>query len=805
MKVIIIGGGAAGASCAARLRRLDEKAEICILEAGGEISTASCGLPYYCSGIITDRDMMLVSNPKIFKHFFNVEVRLFSQVVSINRKEKAVVLSGGKELKYDKLVIATGSRPVKPPVKGIDNKKIFTVKTLDDADKIKAFVKENKVSRAVVIGGGFIGVEMLENFIHMGLNSTLIEQAPQILLNTDFEIASVAQNEIRKNGGKLVFGDKVAGFAEDAVELKSGRKIEYDIAVLAIGVNPASGLAKECGLSLGLKNSVKVNEYMQTSDADIYAAGDCAEISDFVTGDKGFIPLAGPANRQGRVIADNIAGIKSVYKSSLGTSVIKVFDKTIASVGLTEKILAGKNISFKKNIIIGNSHASYYPGAQAITVKLLFSNDGKILGAQAAGGEGTEKRIDVIASVMRLGGTVQDLLDSELCYAPSYSGAKDPVNIIGMSSDNVLKGFLKPAFYEDLSGAALIDVRPKAVFAAGTINGAVNIPVTELRNRINEVPKDKKVILFCNRGFNSYIASRILMSHGFDNVYSFMGGKTVYDEIVKALENKEITISKDICAKHIDWPKTSEAVNTNGNAVKINVCGMQCPGPIMKISNKMQELGEGDILEIITNDNSLIADIQSWCKSTANTFTDYRQSDKEIIIKIRKGSAFQADGAPVKAAGGQTIVVFSSDLDKVLAAMIIANGARAAGNNVTLFFTFWGLNALRKTKSKAGGKNIIEKAFAFMMPKGPGRLKLSKMNMMGLGSSLMKSVMKKKNVPSLEELIENAKNSGIKIIACTMAMDIMGIKKEELIDGIEYAGVATYIAESKNSSGNLFV
>lgn len=804
MKVIIIGGGAAGASCAARLRRLDEKAEICILEAGGEISTASCGLPYYCSGIIADRDMMLVSNPKIFKHFFNVEVRLFSQVVSVNRKEKSVVLSGGQELKYDKLVIATGSRPVKPPVKGIDNKKIFTVKTLDDADRIKAFVKENKVSRAVVIGGGFIGVEMLENFIHMGLDSTLIEQAPQILLNTDFEIASVAQNEIRKNGGKLVFGDEVAGFAEDAVELKSGRKIEYDIAVLAIGVNPASGLAKECGLSLGLKNSVKVNEYMQTSDADIYAAGDCAEISDFVTGDKGFIPLAGPANRQGRIIADNIAGIKSVYKSSQGTSVIKVFNKTIASVGLTEKILAGKNISFKKNIIIGNSHASYYPDARALIIKLLFSNDGKILGAQAAGCEGVEKRIDVIASVMRLGGTVQDLLDSELCYAPPYSGAKDPVNIIGMSSDNVLKGFFKPAFYEDLPGSVLIDVRPKAVFAAGTIKGAVNIPLAELRKRIADIAKDKKVVLFCSRGFNSYMASMILKSNKFDNVYSLAGGKTLYDEITDALENKPVSADKYACAQQTQEQNKISDGEENGIA-QIDVCGMQCPGPVMKISDKMREMAASGILEIKANDQDLVSDIRNWCQSTGNAFIGYDKNNDGIKIRIRKGGLISPDVRREKRSDGQTIVVFSNDLDKVLAAMIIANGARAAGMKVTLFFTFWGINALRKKQSESGGKNIIEKAFAFMMPKGPGRLKLSKMNMMGLGAFLMKAVMKKKNVPSLEELIENAKNSGIKIIACTMAMDIMGIKKEELIDGIEYAGVATYIAESKNSSGNLFV
>lgn len=805
MKVIIVGGGAAGASCAARLRRLDEKAEICILEASGEISIANCGLPYYCSEVIACRDEMLVSNPTVFKNLLNVEVRLFSKVTSINRKEKTVKVNDKEELKYDKLVLATGSQPIKPAsIKGIDNKKIFTVKTLEDADKIKNFIKENNVSKAVVVGGGFIGLEMLENFLHMGFDSTLIELASQVLLTTDYEIAAIAQNELNKNGAKMIFGDEVVSFGDKEVELKSGKKIEYDIAILAIGVSPVTSLAKDSGLELGLKNSIKVNEFMQTSDSDIYAAGDNIEVKDFVSGESALIPLAGPANRQGRIIADNIAGIKSTYKDSQGTSVLKVFDKTIASVGLTEKALLNKKIPFKKNIIIANTHASYYPGAQSMTLKLLFSDEGKILGAQAAGGEGTEKRIDVIASIMRLGGTVQDLLDSELCYAPPYSGAKDPVNLIGMSSDNILKGLVKPAFYEDLDGAMLIDVRPKELFDISTIKGAINIPVAELRKRIKEVPKDKKVILFCGKGFNSYIAARILMGNAYDKVYSFMGGKTVYDEIVKALDNKEVSIPKD---KDTSAKSAVQTISSSAktNTIRVDVCGMQCPGPVMKISSKMEELNEGDILEVLTKDSDLITDTQSWCKSTGNTFIDHQKTDEGIIIRVSKGSNIQPDNKTINTADGQTIVVFSNDMDKVLAAMIIANGARAAGKNVTLFFTFWGLNALRRSNITLQKDNIIEKAFGIMMPKGAKRLKLSKMNMFGLGTLIMKKIMKKKNVPSLEELIENAKNSGVKIIACTMAMDIMGIKKEELIDGIEYAGVATYIADSQKATSNLFV
>ena len=531
MKIIIIGGGACGASAAARVRRLDEKAEILVLEKTGEISIANCGLPYYTSGVIAEREEMFVSSVKKFKSWFNIDVRLNSEVVKVNPDEKSVELKSGEKLMYDKLVLAQGARPVVPDFPGMPKEKIFTVRTLLDADRIKAYIKDNKVKKAVVIGGGFIGIEMAENFIEMGLETTLIEAQSQILAPVDYEAAAFVQNEMRDRGVELILSDAVKEFSGDRIILNSSREVEFDIVIMAIGVRPELGLAKSAGLEVN--RGIIVNEYMETSCTDIYAGGDGVEIKDFVTGENTLIPLAGPANRQGRIIADNIYGLKSTYKNSQGSSVLKVFDLTAASVGNNEKQLKAKGISYWKTIIFGRDHAGYYPNSCQIMFKLLFSPEGEILGAQAVGKEGVEKRIDVISSVMRNGGGVQELLDSELCYAPPYSSAKDPVNILGMCADNILKGFFKPAFFEDVEGSYLIDVRAKEVFETKTIQGAVNIPISEIRGRLDEIPKDRKVILFCNTGHTSYIAARILEQAGFNNVYSLTGGIVLYQEIKK--------------------------------------------------------------------------------------------------------------------------------------------------------------------------------------------------------------------------------------------------------------------------------
>ena len=792
MKVIIIGGGACGASCATRLRRLDENCEITILERTNEVSIANCGLPYYCSDVISDRDKILVSNPERFKNMFNIDVKLNCEVVEINRDEKYVLTQNNEKFYYDKLVLAQGANPIRPNLEGIDNKNIFTVRTLADADKIKEYVAKNDINSAVVVGGGFIGVEMVENLAHLGIDTKLVELSDQILAPVDYEVACFAQNEMRANGVELILSDGVKSFSENEVELTSGRKITSDIVILSIGVRPETTLAQKAGLEVN--RGIKVNGSMQTSDPDIFAGGDSVEVKSFVTGEDVLIPLAGPANRQGRIIADNIFGINSLYKKSQGTSVLKVFDYTVAAVGYNEKLLKREGIPYWKILTFGNSHAGYYPDATSTFYKLLFNSEGKILGAQAVGQEGVEKRIDVISSVMRNGGNVQDLLDSELCYAPPYSSAKDPVNILGMCADNVLRGFVKPAYYEDIEGSFVVDVRIPASYNTKTIEGAVNIPLAQLRDRTGEIPTDKKVILVCDSGYTSYLASRILIQKGFNNVYSLMAGMKLYKEIQR---DKESKVTKKVNAQAL--------VKSSENVLKVDACGLSCPGPIMKLAENISNIQEGDVLEISSTDKGFYADVEAWCNSTNNTLLNLDNKDKKIVATIQKGQAIaQNQNKHVPDKNAQTIVVFSNDLDKALAAFIIANGAKASGYDVTLFFTFWGLNILRK-ENVTVKKSFIDKMFGFMMPKGADKLTLSKMNMGGVGSMMMKWVMKNKNISTLKELITQAQANGVKFIACQMSMDVMGIKKEELIDGVEIGGVAKYIAESSNSNSNLFI
>ena len=792
MRVIIVGGGAAGASCAARLRRLNEDAEIIIIERTNEVSIANCGLPYYVSGVINEREKILVSTPEKFKSWFNIDVLLNTEALSINRDSKTVSLSNGEELNYDKLVLAQGASPIVPPFEGMNKDKTFIVRNLNDADKIKNYVQQNNSKKVVVVGGGFIGIEMAENLIEMGLETTLVELGNQILAPVDEEIASVAQNEMRDNGVNLILSDGVKSFDGDKIILNSGVNIPFDFVVLAIGVKPETALAKVAGLEVN--RGILVNEYMQTTDSDIYAAGDSVEIKDFVTGDNTLIPLAGPANRQGRIIADNILGLNSTYKNSQGTSVLKVFGLTVASVGNNEKQLKQKQIPYWKTFIYGHSHAGYYPDSTQTLYKLLFTPEGKIFGAQAVGQEGVEKRIDVISSVMRNDGTVQELIDSELCYAPPYNSAKDSgVNVLGMNADNILKGFVKPAYFEDIENSYLIDVRANIAYKTKTIEGAVNIPINEIRSRLNEIPTDRKVILFCNTGYTSYNASRILIQKGFNNVYSLMGGITLYKELVKNREGK-------VAAK---IPTTVGASVNNSEIIKIDACGLQCPGPIMKVSNALNNANEGDIFEITSTDRGFKSDIGAWCESTGNTLVDLKQDKAKIVATIAKGGQ-EVGNKVINNGNGQTIVVFSNDLDKALASFIIANGAKASGKDVTMFFTFWGLNILRKSNVNVK-KGFIDKMFGLMMPKGAEKLTLSKMNMGGMGSAMMKWIMKNKNISTLSELIKQAQDSGVKFIACNMSMDVMGIKEEELIDGVEIGGVAKYISESNNANSNLFI
>lgn len=790
MKVVIVGGGACGASCAARLRRLNEQAQITILEKTNEISIANCGLPYYVSDVINQREQILVSTPQKFKSMFNIDVCLNTEVTEIKPKEKVIITNKGTKIDYDNLVLAQGATPIVPTFVGMNKEKVFSVRTLDDADKIKNYIKENNSKNVVVVGGGFIGVEMAENFCHLGLNTTLVELSNQILAPVDEEIATIAQNEMKENGVNLFLSDGVESFEGNKIVLKSGKKIDFDIVVMAIGVRPETTLAQKAGLKIN--KGIIVNEYLQTSNENIYAGGDNVEIKDFISNTNTIVPLAGPANRQGRIIADNICNLNSKYKNSQGTSVVKVFNLTVANCGNNEKQLKFKNIPYLKTFVYSRSHAGYYPDSDLVLFKLLFNNNGNILGAQAIGASGVEKRIDVISSIMRNNSKIQDMIDSELCYAPPYSSAKDPVNILGMAADNILRGFVKPAFITDIENSFLIDVRPEISYKTNTIKGAINIPVAQLRSRLSEIPKDKNVIVFCVTGYTSYVASRILTQNGFNNVYSLVGGFELYRELTK-----KVKTVKNNC-----MPQNN--IELNNEVIKIDACGLQCPGPILKVAQNLETAKQGATFQITSTDRGFKSDIGAWCQTTGNTLLNLVQQDKKIIATVCKGTSTTVENKVLSKGNGQTIVVFSNDLDKALASFIIANGAKASGKDVTMFFTFWGLNILRKSNIKVK-KGFIDSMFGFMMPKGAEKLKLSKMNFGGLGTIMMKSVMKSKNISTLNELILQAQQSGIKFIACQMSMDVMGIKEEELIDGVEIGGVAKYIAESNNANSNLFI
>lgn len=807
MKILIIGGVAGGASTAARLRRLDEQAQIIIFERGNDISFANCGIPYYCGDVIKERDRLLVMTPEKLKGLLNVEARVNSEVIRINRDKKTITVLDKKsnteyEENYDKLVLSPGAAPIKPPIENIDDERIITVRNLNDADRIKSILKEKSPQNVAIIGAGYIGLEMAENFVHQGIDVSIIELSNQVMAPADYEIAAYIHNHLRENGVNLYLGDGVKSFASAEkliINLNSSNKIEADFAILAIGVKPETKLAKEAGLDIGSTGGILVNNKLQTSDENIYALGDSIEVIDFVSKNPVLIPLAGPANKQGRIVADNICGINSEYKQTQGTAILKLFDLAIGMTGNSEKALKKNNIPYLKTYVHGSSHAEYYPEAFPLLIKLLFSpDDGKILGAQAIGAEGIDKRIDVIATAIRFGKTAKDLIELELSYAPPFGSAKDPVNLAGMVAENILADRVRQVHIDEIENlsddSVLIDVRTEAERSVGKIEGSINIPLEELRNRLDEIPRDKKIILYCTKSRKSYFASRVLLQNGFENVYSLSGGYLLYKQILLDRNNKGTLNPKN----NYDY-KGEISVS-----IQVDACAMQCPGPIMRLAESIKDLDEGQIVEIKSTDSGFKMDVEAWCNSTGNRLLSIKTENKIIKAYVQKGGIVM-ENSVVENNGGQTIIVFSNDLDKAIASFIIANGAAAAGKKVTMFFTFWGINVLRKSKSPKVKKGLIDKMFGFMMPKGINKLTLSKMNMMGMGSAMMKQVMKNKNVPSLEELIQMAKNNGIKIIACNMAMDVMGIKPEELIDGIEIGGVAAYIDESSKANSNLFI
>lgn len=819
-KVIIVGGVAGGASTAARLRRLDETVEIIMFEKGEYISFANCGLPYYIGEVIDEREKLIVQTVEQMSTKFKIDIRNLSEVIKIDKENKVVTVTNHKtgesyEETYDVLVLSPGAQPIKPGISGINEcNNLFTLRNIPDTDQIKSFVDNQKPKHAIVIGGGFIGLEMAENLHERGLEITLVEASSQVMAPLDIEMVSIIHEHLVDKGVKLILNDGVKSFENNGkkVVLNSGQVIETDLIILSIGVHPETTIAREAGLALNERGAIVVDKKMKTSDESIYALGDAVEIMDFVNKQPTIIPLAWPANRQGRIVADNICGKESEYKGTLGSSVAKVFDYTVAATGNNEKTLKRLNLEYKALHIHPGSHAGYYPGAFPIAYKLLFNpTTGQIYGAQGVGIDGVEKRIDVIATAIKGNLNVIDLQDVEVCYAPPYNSAKDAVNMLGYYAENIMDGLIETIDWSEVNSldettSVVLDVRESFELMTGKIKNSIHIPLGQLRNRLNELPTDKTVYVTCQVGLRGYVACRLLNQYGF-KAKNIDGGVKTYLAIEKAqqaiskqwisiIKNKEVT------------PVVSQNLDDMPVKVKLNACGLQCPGPIRRVFEEMNHMTDGEILEVKASDPGFTKDISSWCEKTGNTLlnSEFNKNEKNFVAYLQKGTQVsQTANTNTLDKNGATLVVFSGDLDKAIASFIIATGAASMGKEVTMFFTFWGLNILKSKNKPKVSKDTMEKMFDFMLPGNTDKLRLSQMNMMGMGPAMIKKIMKKHNVDDLEILIENAINMGVKVVACSMSMELMGIKQEEFIKGVEIGGVASYLGAAEDSGLNLFI
>ena len=804
---------AGGATAAARIRRNTEKAEIVLFEKGDYISYANCGLPYYIGGVIEERGRLFVQTPEAFGRRFRVDVRTRSEVMKVDVKRKCVTVrtADGKTYTeaYDKLLLSPGASPVRPPLPGVDSEGIFTLRNVADTDRIKAYMQERQVKRAVIVGGGFIGLEMAENLHRAGAEVAVVEMADQVMGPVDYSMAALVHEHLQQKGVRLYLKQAVEAFERKgddiAVKFKSGVSIDAQLVLLSIGVRPETRLAQEAGIRIGEARGIFVNEYLQTSDESVYAVGDAIEFPHPVTGQPWLNYLAGPANRQARIVADNMVfGNKVKYEGSVGTSIAKVFDQTVASVGLAAKRLKQAGIPCLSATIHSSSHAGYYPGSSQTAIKIVFSpTDGRLYGAQIVGYEGVDKRIDEYALVIKRRGTVYDLMELEHSYAPPFSSAKDPVAVSGYVAGNILSGKMSPLYWRELRDAdlgkvTLVDVRTADEFALGRISdSALNVPVDELRERLAEIPSDKPVYVYCGVGLRGYLASNILKENGYSDVRNLIGGMKTY---------KAATAKVELPEEGCNVPeKSCSCVSEAKEVICVDACGLQCPGPILKLKDKMERMAPGQRLEITATDAGFPRDAESWCRITGNRILETSSGNGIYKVVIEKASLCGAEAAKGPAGKGKTFILFSDDLDKTLATFVLANGAAATGQKVTVFFTFWGLNAVKKALKPSVKKDVFGKMFGWMMPSDSRKLGLSKMNMCGIGPKMMRYVMKSKGVDSLESLRQQAIDNGVEFIACQMSMDVMGVKKEELLDNVTIGGVAAYMERAEASNINMFV
>lgn len=826
MKVIIIGGVAGGATTAARIRRVDESAEIILLEKGKYISYANCGLPYYIGGVIEEREKLFVQTPEAFSTRFRVDVRTENEVIFIDRKRKTVTVRQSSEdtyeESYDKLLISTGASPVRPPLPGIDLSGIFTLRNVADTDKIKAYIDSHAPRKAVVVGAGFIGLEMAENLHAQGAKVSIVEMGNQVMAPIDFSMASLVHQHLMDKGVNLYLEQAVASFERDGkglkVNFKNGQSIAADIVILSIGVRPETNLARAAELTIGPAGGIAVNAYLQTSDESIYAIGDAIEYRHPITGKPWLNYLAVPANRQGRIAADNILGAKIAYEGSIGTSIAKVFDMIVASTGLPGKRLRVEGIEYMSSTIHPSSHAGYYPDAMPMSIKITFDKQtGRLYGGQIVGYDGVDKRIDELALVIKHEGTIYDLMKVEQAYAPPFSSAKDPVALAGYVAEDIITGRTNPVYWRELrdiemENKFLLDVRTPDEFALGSLPGAVNIPLDELRDRLAELPKDRMIYTFCAVGLRGYLAYRILTQHGFDKVRNLSGGLKTYRAATAPIilhednenETGKAPIQQEPTAQ-TGQPVVPASPVATAKTIRVDACGLQCPGPILKMKKTMDGLASGERIEITATDPGFPRDAAAWCSSTGNQLISKEASGGKSVVIIEKGKPKSCNIVTSYDGKGKTFIMFSDDLDKALATFVLANGAAATGQKVTIFFTFWGLNVIKKLHKPKVEKDIFGKMFGMMLPSSSKKLKLSKMSMGGIGGKMMRYIMKEKGIDSLESLRQQALENGVEFIACQMSMDVMGVKKEELLDDVTIGGVATYMERADNANVNLFI
>ena len=820
MKYVIVGGVAGGATAAARIRRNTEKADIILFERGDYISYANCGLPYYIGNVITERERLFVQTPEAFGKRFRVDVRTRSEVTEVNLQKKTVTVrtsDGDMYVEaYDKLLLSPGASPVRPPLPGIESEGIFTLRNVSDTDRIKTYMQQHAVKRAVIVGGGFIGLEMAENLHHAGAEVAVVEMADQVMGPVDYSMAALVHEHLLQKGVKLYLKQAVESFEPGrngiTVRFQSGISLDADLVLLSIGVRPETSLAQKAGLKIGEARGIWVDEYLQTSDASVYAVGDAIEYPHPITGKPWLNYLAGPANRQARIVADNMVfGNKVKYEGAVGTSIAKVFDQTVASTGLAAKRLKQMNVPYLSATIHSASHAGYYPGSSQTDIKIVFSpTDGRLYGAQIVGYEGVDKRIDAYALVIKHHGTVYDLMEVEHAYAPPFSSAKDPVAVSGYVAGNILCGKMTPLYWRelrdaDLTKVTLVDVRTADEYALGHIDGALNIPLDDLRERIGEIPSDRPVYVYCGVGLRGYLASNILKENGYGDVRNLIGGIKTYKAAtaeVKLPGTGESEEDKARCACNAPATDGSE----HSKMICVDACGMQCPGPVLKLKKEMEKLLPGQRLEITATDAGFSRDAESWCRMTGNRIVEVSSHAGKYRVVVEKATSCAAEAVRQEPEGkGKTFILFSDDLDKTLATFVLANGAAATGQKVTVFFTFWGLNAIKKVAKPSVKKDAFGKMFGWMMPSDSSKLGLSKMNMGGIGAKMMRHVMKRRGVDSLESLRQQAIDNGVEFIACQMSMDVMGVKKEELLDNVTVGGVATYMDRAETSNLNMFI